>query len=355
MYAVTEYAIQKSTDTTFKTPPELLERLLPDVHEYAVAVTRHPELRLTFTLNALVPVDNAAWTLYAKEHGIRDFMAMIPETHRPPLTHPGDRVASVPALSYNTTPADVRRLADSGYFVMKIKLGNPGDPDKMLELDKAQLEMIHQTLKDYRTKHTPDGRIPYYLDMNMRYQNKEDLRRLLDHAAKIGAFDRILVLEDPFPEELKVHVNDLGVPIAADEPAHTPEGVRERRDLGYTAIALKPAAKTLTMTLSILDVAYQHGMPAFCADLSVSPALREWNKMVAARVKPFPRLGMGMLETNGHQFYADWDRLMSYHPHKDAPWADARDGAFHLDADYYEKSGGLFDISPHYLNLVQNP
>ncbi len=33
--------------------------------------------------------------------------------------------------------------------------------------------------------------------------------------------------------------------------------------------------------------------------------------MVAARVKPFPGVGMGMLETNGHQFYAHWDRMMS--------------------------------------------
>ncbi len=55
MYAVTERAIRKAKGRTFRTPPELLDRLLPDVHDYAATITEEPDLRLTFTLNALVP------------------------------------------------------------------------------------------------------------------------------------------------------------------------------------------------------------------------------------------------------------------------------------------------------------
>ena len=42
---------------------------------------------------------------------------------------------------------------------------------------------------------------------------------MLDHARKIGALDQIAIIEEPFPEELEVSVDDLGVRIAADESA----------------------------------------------------------------------------------------------------------------------------------------
>ncbi len=106
--------------------------------------------------------------------------------------------------------------------------------------------------------------------------------------------------------------------------------------MGYQAIALKPIAKTLSMSLKIAQVAHAHGVPCFCADLTVNPILVEWNKAVAARLAPFPGLGIGLLETNGHQNYRTWETLRSHHPQlPGAPWSRAQKGVFTLDRDYY--------------------
>jgi hypothetical protein len=107
------------------------------------------------------------------------------------------------------------------------------------------------------------------------------------------------------------------------------------------------------MTLKIARVAHEKNVPCFCADLTVSPVLVEWNKAVAARLAPFPGLNMGLLETNGHQNYKNWDEMISYHPYPDAPWRKTREGLFFLDQDYYQKSGGIFKDSIHYMNLFQ--
>jgi hypothetical protein len=121
--------------------------------------------------------------------------------------------------------------------------------------------------------------------------------------------------------------------------------------MGYRAIALKAIAKTLSMTLRIIKVAHEHKIPCFCADLTVNPILVEWNKNVAARLEPFPGLGLGLLETNGHQNYRNWDRMRSYHPFPEADWSKTEKGLFRLNDDYYRKSGGIFVQSPHYVNM----
>src|SRR5690606_40327234 len=59
---------------------------------------------------------------------------------------------------------------------------------------------VHKAMQKYSTPYTKDGRIPYYFDANGRYEKKETLERLLDHARKIGAFDQIAVVEEPFDE-----------------------------------------------------------------------------------------------------------------------------------------------------------
>ena len=149
-------------------------------------------------------------------------------------------------------------------------------------------------------------------------------------------------------EELEVSVDDLGVRIAADESAHTDEDAIKRIEMGYQAIALKAIAKTLSMTMKIAQAAHERNVPCFCADLTVNPILVEWNKAVAARLAPFPGLGLGLLETNGHQNYKGWERMVSYHPYAGASWSQTKDGVFDLDDDYYEKSGGILTPSPHY-------
>jgi len=68
--------------------------------------------------------------------------------------------------------------------------------------------------------YTTNGKIPYYLDANGRYGNKERLMELLDYADKIGALERIILLEEPFPGEYKVDVTGIPVRLAVDESAH---------------------------------------------------------------------------------------------------------------------------------------
>ncbi len=251
-------------------------------------------------------------------------------------------------MAYSIPIEEITEAVDQGYFFMKIKIGQPGTQQEMLEKDKARLSAIHQAIGHVRTSHSQDGKLPYCFDANGRYEEKETLLRLLDHAKKIGALEQIAIIKEPFPEELEVQVDDLGVRIAADESAHTDEDAIKRIEMGYQAIALKAIAKTLSMTMKIAQAAHERNVPCFCADLTVNPILIEWNKAVAARLAPFPGLGLGLLETNGHQNYSGWERMVSYHPHAGASWSQTVDGVFNLNDDYYQKSGGILTPSPHY-------
>lgn len=354
MYAMTEYALQTARGMTFTDPVALLDEILDEVYAYGQDVTGNPDLRRTFALNALVGFDNAAWLLYAAENGIEDFDDMIPAAYKPALSHHHDLVASIPLMAYTIPISEIEEAVDQGYFFMKIKIGQPGTQEEMLEKDQERLSAIHNAIGDQRTPHTKNGKLPYYFDANGRYQEKDALLRLLDHAKQIGAFDQIAVIEEPFPEEKPIDVSDIPVRIAADESAHTDKDALERIEMGYTAIALKAIAKTLSMTMKIAQVAYEHEVPCFCADLTVNPILVEWNKNVAARLASFPELGMGLLETNGHQNYQNWDEMVSYHPCPDAPWRETRDGLFHLNQDFYDRSGCIFAPSGHYQEMFEH-
>jgi L-alanine-DL-glutamate epimerase-like enolase superfamily enzyme len=351
MYAMSERALQMLRGQSFTNPIELLEAIRHEVHAYGKKITGHAGLRETFALNALVGVDNAAWLLYAAEHNLASFDDLIPTAYRPALAHRHDKLASIPLMAYGVPVDEIKAAVDAGYFFMKIKIGQPGTQAEMLEKDNARLTAIHAAIGHARTPHTASGRLPYYFDANGRYESKDTLLRLLDHARAIGAFDQIALIEEPFPEELEIDIRDIPARIAADESAHTDADARKRIDMGYKAIALKAIAKTLSMTLKIAQAAHERGVPCFCADLTVSPVLVEWNKNVAARLAPFPGLGLGLVETNGHQNYRNWDALRRHHPTPDAPWAQTRAGLFALDADYYAKSGGIFQVLPHYERM----
>jgi L-alanine-DL-glutamate epimerase-like enolase superfamily enzyme len=348
MYTLSEYALQLLKGKSFENPVKLLESLLPELYEYGKRITGNPLLRKTFALNALVGVDNAAWLLYASENGITNFDDMIPEVYKPALSHKHKKVASIPLMAYNITIEEIQSAVASGYFFMKIKIGQPGTQDEMLEKDKERISAIHRAIGNAHTPHTASGKLPYYFDANGRYEKKETLLKLLDHTKKIGAFDQIAIMEEPFPEEAEIDIHDIPVRIAADESAHTDSDAIRRIQMGYKAIALKAIAKTLSMTLKIAQAAYERAIPCFCADLTVNPILVEWNKNVAARLAPFPELGLGLLETNGHQNYKNWQTMRKYHPCPEAPWASTNQGLFELDGDFYQKSGGIFLPSPHY-------
>jgi L-alanine-DL-glutamate epimerase-like enolase superfamily enzyme len=353
MYAMTEYAMQMLKGQTFTDPVDLLDNIWREVLEYGKKITGNPDLRETFALNALVGVDNAIWMIYAKENGFNSFDEMIPQKWRSAVSHKSQTVASIPLMAYSIPVSEIKQAVEDGYFFMKIKIGQPGTQQEMLEKDKARLTEIHQAIGHYRTNHTQNGKLPYYFDANGRYEKKETLLRLIDHAKKIGAFEQIAVIEEPFPEDLKIDVSDIPLRLAADESAHTDSDAVERIEMGYQAIALKAIAKTLSMTLKIADVAKQHNVPCFCADLTVNPILIDWNKNVAARLDPFPGLGTGLLETNGHQNYSEWGKMESYHPYVDAPWRKTIDGVFNTNADFYRTSGGILTDSEHYISMFE--
>lgn len=348
MYSMTEYALQAIRGRSFSTPVDLLDGLVEEVHEYGKAITGRKALRKTFALNALVGIDNAAWLLYAKEIAATSFDDLIPAAFRPALSSHHTKVASIPLMAYGIPVEEIRAAVAQGYFFMKIKIGQPGTQQEMLEKDMARLTAIHKAIGSARTEHTQSGKLPYYFDANGRYEKKETLLRLLDHAKSIGAFDQIAIIEEPFPEELEIDISDLPIRIAADESAHTDADARKRIDMGYKAIALKAIAKTLSMTMKIAQAAHDRGVPCFCADLTVNPLLVEWNKNVAARLAAFPGLGTGLLETNGHQNYRNWEAMRKHHPHPEARWARTERGVFNLGEDYYRAAGGIFELLPHY-------
>lgn len=353
MYALSERALQLIKGNSFTNPIDLLDDLLPEVYEYGKKITGNADLRKTFALNSLVCVDNAAWLLYAAENKINNFDDMIPAAYKPGLSYRHSKVASIPSFSAGTNVEKIKAAAGQGYFIMKIKIGSAGTQQEMLEKDMAFLSAVHAGIGHYKTPYTKDGKIPYYLDPNGRYEKKDSLLRFLDHAKKIGAFEQIALIEEPFAESNEVYVGDIGVAIAADESAHTVEDAGKRIEQGYKAIVLKGIAKTLSMTLKIAQLAYEKNVPCFCADLTVNPILVDWNKCVAARLRPFPNMDIGLLETNGHQYYKNWDKMLTYHPKAGAPWTQTEKGVFLIDKSFYEESGGIFQSSPHYEQLFK--
>lgn len=353
MYAVSEYALFLLNGRQFLTPVKLLEDILDEVFDYAKRITGNSRLRKTFALNALVGVDNALWLLYARENGMNTFDEMIPAEYRDILSHRHERVAGIPLMAYSVPVNEIKQAAGDGYYFMKIKIGQPGTQQEMLEKDKARLTEIHKAIGNYRTEHTKNGKLPYYFDANGRYEKKETLLKLIAHAEKIGALEQIAIIEEPFPEELEVDVSDVPVRLAADESAHTDKDALARIQMSYGAIALKPIAKTLSMTLKIAQIAAQENIPCFCADLTVNPILVDWNKNVAARLKPFPGLETGLLETNGHQNYKNWAQMESFHPLPKANWRKVKRGVFELNEDFYKSSGGIFQESSHYSGLFK--
>ncbi len=349
MFALTQRALNLAKGMTFTTPVELTDALWPQVWEYGKQVTANPDLRATFALNALVAVDNAAWVLFARENGFTDFDQLIPDAYRPALACRHAKCASIPLFSYKVPPAEIKAAVASGSFFMKIKIGQPGTQEEMLEKDKARVAEIHAALKDCRTPYTKSGKLPYYFDANGRYEKKETLLRFIDHLKAIGAYEQVALVEEPFDEHADIDVHDIPLRLAADESAHTVKDALTRIEMGYTAMALKPIAKTMSMSMKIAQAAFERQVPCFCADLTVCPAMVEWNKAVAARLPAFPGIGnLGLVETNGHQNFRNWERMRRDLAYPDAHWTRTERGVFECDADYWAKSGGILEPMPRY-------
>jgi L-alanine-DL-glutamate epimerase-like enolase superfamily enzyme len=352
MYAMTDRALQMLSGQIFSSPVEVLDQIFPELYEYGKKITSNSNLRKTFVLNSLVGVDNALWLLYAKENGISSFDDMVPAACKPALSNHHDKVAAIPLMAYAIPVEEIKAAVDQGYFFMKIKIGQPGTQQEMLEKDMARLSAIHKSIGNVRTEYTASGKLPYYFDANGRYEKKETLLKLIDHSRKIGAFDQIAIIEEPFAEEIEIDVRDIPVRLASDESAHTVEDAVKRIEMGYRAIALKAIAKTLSMTMKIAQAAWERKVPCFCADLTVNPVLVEWNKNVAARLESFPGIGvLGLVESNGHQNYSNWNQMLEYHPRKNGAWVHAEKGIYKLDDEFYRTGGGIFDPMPHYEKM----
>ncbi|WP_125663080.1 enolase C-terminal domain-like protein [Paenibacillus baekrokdamisoli] len=357
MADLTQYALALADNAEFDTPLELLDRLFPDVYEYGRKHVGLSDLRSTFALNALVAVDHAAWGLYSRGKSMC-FEELVPDKYRSALSERQRKLASIPVVAYGLSEESIEQMLQEGYFLLKIKIGadpdRDGDQAKMLEWDQQRLSQIHRIASRYETTYTRNGKIAYYLDANGRYDGKERMMRFLDHADRIGALERIVLLEEPFDEANVIDVSDLPVRLAADESVHDERDAQERIDMGYGAIALKPVAKTMSMSLKVAKLARDRGVPCFCADLTASPILADWNKTLASYLSPLPELTIGAIEMNGRQNYRNWDRMKSWHPCANAAWTEANEGIFKLDDRFFDISGGALEISPYYERLLDN-
>lgn len=349
MMLVTNRALKMLENTEFSSPDLLIEEIVPELCKYAERACGK-KVAETFVLNSLVGIDYALWTLYAKENCINSFDGIIPDYAKKALSSRHDKLAHIPLISYAVTKEQLKQTLDNGTALLKIKIGkavgtnmtHEEDMSSMLEWDKARLSEIHSIASYYTTELTKSNNILYYLDANGRYDTKERLCGLLEHAEKIGALNRIALLEEPFDAANEVFVGDLPTVINADESAHSLNDVKHRLSLGYKAVALKPIAKTMSVSFRMAEAIHAAGGQSLCADLTVNPLLVEWNKQFAARTGALEGMKVGCLEVNGHQNYANWESLKELLP-KGLSCPPEKNGVFLLNEAFYKNSGLLFE------------
>lgn len=352
MYALTDQALQIAEEISFHSPVELIEELLPAIEKEAGRITGKKDVNKNFVLNALVGLDNAAWLLYARENNLPTFGTMIPDSYKPALSYRNGRIGIMFQVSYGMSLDAIEDAVDRGYFIIKIKTGQPGSQEEMLGKDMGRLSEIHNLLKDKSTSQTPDNKILYTLDANGRYEKRKTLEKLVRHADNIGALEHILFIEEPLSEKNNQDVSGIGVPIAADDSVHNVKDARKRIEQGYGVLVLKGIAKTLSVSLKMAKLAHERRIPCVCSDLTVNPILVDWHKLLTAHLHPFPGLNMGIMETNGDMNYQNWQNMQDYHPTGHAPWTKVSDGTFNLNKDFYRESGGIFESPKHYEQLV---
>ena len=355
MASVLERALGLVRGEVFAGPQDMFRQILPAVHDYAQSITRRVDLRQTFTLNALVALDNAAWVLNARRHNTQSFDELLPAAYRALLDQRQQRVASVPAIGYNATDKEIGAMVAGGAYLLKIKIGHPGDQQTMLAKDCEWLTYVHDTVKECQTSRTQSGRVLYYLDANGRYEGKEALLQLLQHAERIGMLERIVLLEEPLAEGLSIDLRDVPVRLAADESLHMVEDVVARAEQGYRAIAIKAAGKTMSLALEMVQAAATAGLLPFVADNACVPILVDWNKNIAGRLPAFPGLQGGIMESNGQENYGvtAWRRMLAEHPHAGARWLLPEGGDFVLSEEFYAQSGGILTDPEPYSRLFR--
>ena len=345
MYSVTEYAVSRLVGRSFAEPYEAISYLIPECRAYIDSIIGET-VSETFILNSLVPVDLALWMLYAKKVGLTTFDGIFKGNSR------NFALANIPLITYNTPLSEVVALAKAGTPIFKIKLGSDpehdGDPEKMLRWDMARALEIHEALSSVRSEYTDSMGAVYYFDANGRYDTKDRLLRLIEFFGEKDILSRTVLFEEPFDEKNEIYVGDIPCCFAADESIHSIADVERRIALGYGALTLKPIAKTLSLTLKMIECAERAGIQCFCADLTVNPVMLEWNKNVAARIKPIKGMKIGVVESNGAQNYVNWKIMQGYLSAKKSVGCDA---VYMLGEDFYSDNS-IFKESEHYVRLA---
>ncbi|QHT66424.1 mandelate racemase/muconate lactonizing enzyme family protein [Rhodocytophaga rosea] len=352
-YALTEKVLHLVKQTQFTTPIELLEKIMPEVIATGKRITGKSDLNPIFVYISLVAIDNAAWLIYATENNFTSFDQMVPAQYSKALSARNNKIAIMYQVPYGMPIEELKKAAEDGYFVFKLKSGAPGTQSEMLQKDCERLTQIHTTLKGFHTSQMNNGKLIYTIDPNARYDKKETFQRYLDHAKKIGAIDQILFAEEPLNEKSEENVKDLGILIAGDESVHDEATALRRLEQGYGALVLKGIAKTLSFSMKVAKLAQERNIPCLCADLTVNPILVDWHKNLAARLSPFPGIGMGLMETNGDAQYRNWPTMMGYNPAGTASWNIRKNGVFELKDEFYQRSAGIFEPSVHYQEIFR--
>ena len=344
MLKITNYALNEIKNVSGDNPISTIDKVYNKVLNYAKSL--YANLRETFVKNALVAVDNALWQAYGKENNVTDITKIIPTKYLKALNNKHKTLCNVPLITYGVSESDIKMLLDGGSVLLKIKIGNDlgGKLSKaeMLENDKKRINVIHNIAKNYKSKYSKSGNILYYLDANGQYDTINRVNELINYLKEIGAYDNVVLFEEPFDEFNEINVSSLPIRVVADESVHSENDVLKRINLGYKAIALKPIAKTLSETLKILKIANDNNIICFCADLTVPPIMVEWNKQVASRIDTLPELNVGIMESNGKQNYVNWKELTKLSPLYNKLNLGEVNGVYTLTDEYFDLSGGIF-------------
>lgn len=329
--AITEAVLKTLIDQLLGQPLEMLPTLIATAKDLAPQVTGRA-VSPTLILNALVPIDNALWKLYAAEQGISSLEELLPT----PQAGWQRRLHRVPVINATMADDEILQLANE-HHCLKLKLGLPGEPTEMLATDRELLGQVLDMTHNLQKPGAPGGHLQLYLDLNGRYPDVDTVQRLLaDFPTK-----RICAVEEPLPYESNESVAELPVPAAADESLVDVAGVAAKADQGYRIMTLKPAGKTFSMALLQAAAARKRGLAFMVADNAAVPIVRNWNMALAAWCPPLPGWDAPLLESNGPQFYADWVALCAAYPQPSATWLQPYEGCFLLDNTYYAAAGGV--------------
>ena len=143
----------------------------------------------------------------------------------------------------------------------------PGDEAEMLAAT-SRAWIIFANSSEIAACPSPTGHVLYYLDANGRYTNAEQLRAFIDALERSGVRERVLLFEEPFDEgglDFAGSLEQIGVPLAADESVHCVEDVYRRAEMGYEAMA-SGGGKTFSLALDLVEAAAACELDCFVAD-----------------------------------------------------------------------------------------